>query len=81
MRKTPKLVLADKRKWARGFYLGDNKPEEFPQAMDKIAEQSFAVLTAHNTTQYEIGQHLSPDEVDRLLNGGWAVDIKPYKED
>jgi len=79
MRKTPKLVLADKREWAKNHFLGDSDPEQYPQAVQRVNDTSFEVLTIHNTVNYQIGQNLSPGEVQRLIDSGWAIDIKKYR--
>lgn len=78
--KSPKIVLADKREWARNHYLGDADPNQFPQMAQKAKDRSFEVLSIHNAIDYEIGENLSPMQVHSMINAGWAVDIRPYKD-
>jgi len=75
----PKLVLADARKWAREFFLGDGDPKDYPQAAQKVKEHSFRVLTVHNTVEFEVEEYVSPEQVETLILAGWGIDIKPYK--
>jgi hypothetical protein len=79
-RKSPKIVIADKRKWAQDGFLGDADPKDYPQAAKKIKAHSFQVLSIHNAIDYEIGEHLSPKQVESLIHTGWTVDVKPFKE-
>jgi len=80
LRRNPKLVVADKRSWARDFYLGDGDPKDYPQAQDQIDKKSFKILSVHNSVDFEVGQFVGPTQINDLLNVGWAVDVKPDKD-